>query len=354
MQILDGQLLLSATDLVNFLGCRHAAYLDLRDLTDPAPLPERDAATMLIFEKGIEHEKRYLASLKARGLAVVEIAPEGFDLVERSALARRTMRAGAAVIYQAALLAPPWHGYADFLERVAEPSSFGPWGYQAVDTKLGGRAKPEHAIQVAAYSKLLGIEQGRAPRHMHVMLGDNRRVSLRVSDFAHYHGVAQRRLEAFANRPPQSSVAEPCGHCRICRWQGRCEAEWEAADHLTLVANITRNQTRRLREAGIATVRALAALAAETRVPGIQPDTLGRLRASGRPASRQARHRRQPGRDAPARFGERFCQTGAPRSRRHLLRHRGSPVCRGRQPRIPFRARRRRRRRTPVHGFLGA
>ncbi len=278
MQILDGQLLLSATDLVNFLGCRHAAYLDLRDLTDPAPLPERDAATMLILEKGIEHEKRYLASLKARGLAVVEIAPEGFDLVERSALARRTMRAGAAVIYQAALLAPPWHGYADFLERVAEPSSFGPWGYQAVDTKLGGRAKPEHAIQVAAYSKLLGIEQGRAPRHMHVMLGDNRRVSLRVSDFAHYHGVAQRRLEAFANRPPQSSVAEPCGHCRICRWQGRCEAEWEAGDHLTLVANITRNQTRRLREAGIATIRALAALAAETRVPGIQPDTHGRLR----------------------------------------------------------------------------
>ena len=68
MQILAGRLLLSATDLVNFLGCRHATYLDLRDLTDPVELPERDAATVLIFEKGIEHEKRYLASLKARGL----------------------------------------------------------------------------------------------------------------------------------------------------------------------------------------------------------------------------------------------------------------------------------------------
>ena len=68
MQILAGKLLLSATDLVNFLGCKHASFLDLRDLTDPVEIPERDAATVLIFEKGIEHEKRYLASLKAREL----------------------------------------------------------------------------------------------------------------------------------------------------------------------------------------------------------------------------------------------------------------------------------------------
>src|SRR5437868_5601461 len=72
MQILDGRLLLSATDLVNFLGCRHATYLDLRDLADPVEIPARDAATGLIFEKGIEHEKRYLASVKARGLNVIE------------------------------------------------------------------------------------------------------------------------------------------------------------------------------------------------------------------------------------------------------------------------------------------
>jgi hypothetical protein len=78
MQFLAGNLLLSATDLVNFLGCRHSTYLDLRDLTDPVEIPERDAATLLIFEKGIEHEKRHLASLKARGFTVVEIAGEGF------------------------------------------------------------------------------------------------------------------------------------------------------------------------------------------------------------------------------------------------------------------------------------
>jgi predicted RecB family nuclease len=47
---------------------------------------------------------------------------------------------------------------------------------------------------------------------------------------------------------------------------------------LTLVANITRNQIRRLWEGGIGTVRALAASPAGARVPGIQLETLNRLR----------------------------------------------------------------------------
>jgi uncharacterized protein len=68
MQIVGGRLLLSASDLVNFLGCRHATYLDRRNLADQVEIPERDAATVLIFEKGLEH--------KAKGLRVVEVEAE--------------------------------------------------------------------------------------------------------------------------------------------------------------------------------------------------------------------------------------------------------------------------------------
>jgi uncharacterized protein len=277
MQILAGHLLFSATDLVNFLGCRHATYLDLRDLTNPAEMPERDAATVLIFEKGLEHERRYLASLQARGFGVIEIPGEGFDIAERTARTRQAVMTGAEVIYQAALVVPPWIGYADFLERVDEASNLGPWSYEAVDTKLPRRPKPEHVIQLTSYSRLIGSEQGRTPARMHVQLGNNERISLRVSDFIHYHSAAQGRLATFARRPPEASTGEPCGHCPTCRWKSRCEADWEATDHLTLVANITRHQIRRLWEAGISTVRGLAALPEGSRVQGIQRDTLNRL-----------------------------------------------------------------------------
>jgi len=178
VQFLDGKLLFSASDLVNFLGCKHATYLDRRDLDDPVEMPERDAATVLIFEKGIEHEKRHLAALKARGLIVVEVLSEGFDRAARTALTREVMQAGAEMIYQAALIMPPWLGDADFLERVKQASNLGAWSYEAVDTKLPRRAKPEHVIQLTTYSKLIGNEQGRTPTEMHVELGNNRRVSL--------------------------------------------------------------------------------------------------------------------------------------------------------------------------------
>src|SRR5262249_23667194 len=180
MQILSGRLLLSATDLVNFLGCRHATYLDLGDLTEPVELSEHDVATVLIFEKGLEHERRHLASLKARGFSVVEIPSEGFDIAERTARTQEVMRAGADVIYQAALAVPPWLGYADFLERVEETSNLGPWSYETVDTKLSKRPKPEHVIQLTSYSTLIGNEQGRIPERMHVHLGNNDRISLQV------------------------------------------------------------------------------------------------------------------------------------------------------------------------------
>jgi predicted RecB family nuclease len=278
VQFLDGKLLFSAGDLVNFLGCRHATYLDLRDLIEPAEIPQRDPAAVLIFQKGIEHEKRYLAGLKARGSTVVEVPAEGFDLPERARCTTEAMRAAADVIYQAALVVPPWLGYADFLERIEEPSSLSPWSYEAVDTKLTRTAKPEHVIQLTTYSRLVGNEQGRTPTEMHIELGNGKRTSLRVSDFIHYHLIAQRRLEAFADRPPEFSVAEPCSHCRICRWSDRCEAEWDTAEHLSLVANITRHQIRRLREAGILNLGMLAALPSGSRVSGIQPETVEKLR----------------------------------------------------------------------------
>src|SRR5437764_10927198 len=129
MQLIDGNLFLSASDLVNFLGCTHASSLDLRQQSDRVELPEPDPSKALIQKKGLEHERAYLAGLKASGRQVVEIAGNGLGLAERVVMTRQAMRSGAEVIYQAALVTPPWLGYADFLERVDEPSELGPWGY---------------------------------------------------------------------------------------------------------------------------------------------------------------------------------------------------------------------------------
>jgi hypothetical protein len=43
MRILNHTLSFSATDLVNFLRCRHLTYLDVFDLANPAPAADENA-----------------------------------------------------------------------------------------------------------------------------------------------------------------------------------------------------------------------------------------------------------------------------------------------------------------------
>jgi hypothetical protein len=61
-------LIFSATDLVNFLGCRRATFLDRRHLDEPMPLGAEDPLLVLLQQKGIAHEQRYLEKLRTHKL----------------------------------------------------------------------------------------------------------------------------------------------------------------------------------------------------------------------------------------------------------------------------------------------
>ncbi len=281
MRIHSGTITFSATDLVNFLGCKHASFLDRRNLDDPVPIGEDDPYVILLQEKGIEHERRYLESLRRDGRQVIEIASDG-SLAERVARTRDAMAAGAEVIYQGALLSSGWQGYADFLVRAPVESRLGSFSYEPLDTKLSRSAKPKHVLQLCVYARLLATEQGLIPSRIHIVLGDGSLIALPLSDFHYYFEIARQCLEDFVAHLPGTSVGQPCSHCGLCRWRERCEAEWDATDHLSLVANITRGQTVKLNDAGITTMTALASLARGARIASLQPETLTRLQGQAR------------------------------------------------------------------------
>src|SRR5439155_19044190 len=107
MQVLNAELLLSATDLVAFLECEHLSALDLLVARRLEVIEQtRTDSTELVARKGSEHERRYLESLIAQHLEVVTIhsSPDGPAAANEAAAATEAaMRAGANVIYQAAL-----------------------------------------------------------------------------------------------------------------------------------------------------------------------------------------------------------------------------------------------------------
>jgi uncharacterized protein len=275
----SGNLVLSPTDLCNYLGCPHATVLDLRQLSGP-PWPHTFSDTdQLLAQKGQEHETAHLRLLRDAGKVIAEIPSKGATFEDRVRLTDDALRGGVDVVYQAALAGRNWEGLADFLMKTDRPSALGPHSYEPTDAKLARRPEPGYLIQLGVYSELLGARQGLVPERVQLALGDGTQPRFRVRDFAAYVRRAQRRLERFTQAPPANSYPEPCPHCARCRWQERCAKQWEDDDDLSLVANIQRTQADKLKRAGIKTLAALAEMSPGTRVPDLNPDVCARLRA---------------------------------------------------------------------------
>lgn len=280
MRKLDDGRLFSASDLVNFLGCPQATRLDLRQLESPVELPPDDEQAVLLQEKGIAHERAFLARLREEGRTVWEI-PDAGSLAERVAKTRAALAEGPDVIYQGALHAGAWHGFSDFLLKTeGTPSRFGAYAYDIADTKLARTAKPKHVLQLSVYAQLLEAEQGTPPPRLHVVLGDGSTFTLNTNSVRHYGAIARTRFERFVAAAPEFETPDPCGHCTFCRWKFECDGHWQETEHLSLVAGVSRGQRVKLRDGGIVSMRALAQ--AEQGPGDLLPATFERLRAQAR------------------------------------------------------------------------
>ncbi len=287
MQLRDGACLFSATDVVSFLECEHLTVIDLQSLNDAGLRTEKaapDEAAELFARKGDEHERAYLARLRADGRTVVDIAAGGGNDDDKVARTLAAMQGGAEVIYQATLRVGHLFGHADFLRRVdGAASAFGPWRYEVADTKLARSPKAKFLVQLAFYSHLVTVAQRAGPRLMHVVLGDQTERSYRCADYMHYFRALLarflERVEALSAGEAAGTYPLPCAHCDLCHWSERCEARRLADDHLCQVASITRIQWGRLETQGFDTMARLAAMPAGTVVPKMHADVLTRLQS---------------------------------------------------------------------------
>jgi uncharacterized protein len=269
---------LSATDLSNFLGCRHRTGLEMAAAAGTLAKPRyADPQLERLFERGLEHERRYVASLHGGGRRVVDLSGEmNLELaVERT---HDAMRGGADVIVQAALSDGRWQGRPDVLVKVAKSSRLGAWSYEVEDTKLARETRAGAILQLGLYSEMLEVAQGKRPEHFRIVTPHGTH-EFRVGDFAAYFRLVRAGLDATSRGDPDAVAAasypEPCDHCEVCPWAKRCADRRRTDDHLSLVAGITRLQRRELEAHGVGTLTALAELREA-------PDGLERARLQAR------------------------------------------------------------------------
>jgi predicted RecB family nuclease len=158
MQMVDGQAVFSATDLVGFLACEHLTALELAAAAGLVKRPiRRDPELDVLHERGLAHESRYLADLQAAGRKATRIEADetvedrGQRLRRAAAETEAAIHRGDDVIYQATFFDGRWLGHADFLLRVEAPSALGPWSYEVVDTKLARHTKASALLQICSY-----------------------------------------------------------------------------------------------------------------------------------------------------------------------------------------------------------
>ena len=269
MQKLNGQLVLSPTDLTKHLACRHVTGLDLEVLRGNRPKPVVDDDDLqLIFKKGLAHERDFLDHLKSEGRSVVEI-PTRFDAGGRQEAESQTvgaMQSGADVVYQGTFFDGMWGGQADFLLRVERPSELGDWSYEIADTKLARRLKVPALLQMSTYADRLTQLQGVEPAHLYVVTGDKETHQWRLVDVSSYAHRARARLRNFVENPPHTEPV-PVLHCGQCRWIATCAAQWKKADDLSLVAFMRNDHRELLKNHGVSTLAELGASNADELPP---------------------------------------------------------------------------------------
>lgn len=253
---MQNKLVLSATDLANHLACPHVTTLNMAVARGEVEEPTwEDPHLAVLRQRGLEHEKAYLETLRSRGLAVVDLSEQSGNASTLAA-----MRDGIPVIYQGSLRSGNWNGRTDVLLRVERPSALGRWSYEAVDCKLASQTKAETVLQLCLYCELLGELQGCQPEWFHVIRPEVgfQPESYRTASFAAYYRAVKRSLEAAVRDENAKTYPEPVSHCEMCRWWKRCDQQLRRDDHLSFVAGATKLHRKELAVHQVTSLEALA------------------------------------------------------------------------------------------------
>jgi uncharacterized protein len=255
MRIINQSIHYSASDLVNFLGCRHLTELDRKTALGEIDPPDwSNPALVLIQQKGIEHEQAYVAHLKSQGLEVFEL--EGHSTNETNVAISK----GYDIITQARFEKDGWVGIADILRKVPGESELGEYYYEVEDTKLARETKAGTVLQLCLYSELLGELQGRIPEYMYVVKPgiDFPKDIFRFPEFEAYYRFVKNRFHQVILAEPVPTYPLPVAKCDTCRWWKECNTKWHVDDHLCLIAGVRSHQMKELEQQGISSLEKYA------------------------------------------------------------------------------------------------
>ncbi len=278
MQYKNEEIFFSPSDMITFLEAPFASHMErslLEDKSKSVFLDPEDPMLVNLRQKGFEHENSFLSHLVSEGKNVLEIRNETSE--QMLSKTREAMVEGVDVIAQAYLQKDNFAGIADFLIKVNGASNLGDYHYEVWDTKLSKKTKPYFAIQLCSYAEMLENIQGLRPEKLAVVLGDKKIVELRTQDYFAYFNILKSSFIRFHENWNVSQLPDPAESKTHGRWSEYAKKILEERRHLSLIANITQSQIKRLENAGINTIDDAANMSAQT-IPKLGEDISERIK----------------------------------------------------------------------------
>lgn len=231
------------TELIDFLQCRHMAFLKKSGIQGEEVLSEE---VQLLRQKGLEHEEEYLKSLEGDVVEIDSDAP----LEEQSRLTREAMNEGKDYIYQAYLENDHLAGYPDFMEKVSKESDLGSFSYRILDTKLSNTASAANAVQLIHYAEIAEEIQGAPLEDLLVIHGNKKESVIKKNDYYDYYKEVLREYELFLNGD-ESTEPFPKPYCKSCAYQSQCQKYWQEKDHLSCINKLKHADLEKLQILGL-------------------------------------------------------------------------------------------------------
>ncbi|QRN03553.1 TM0106 family RecB-like putative nuclease [Legionella sp. MW5194] len=280
MYLESSQMVFSPSDLTQFMESPFASWMEHLAIKHPDLLPAADEADPLLSvlrDKGNQHESELLAGFRAKGLTIVTL--HGRHNAYQATI--EAMENGVDVIYQAHLQGLPFRGYADFLIKTDGKSRFGNYCYEIWDTKLAKSVKPHFLVQLCCYAEMLEAMQQARADYLTAVLGNKEQMRFRVNDYFYFYQNLKWQFLAAHQAFEPTQCPDPASSRHWGRWSTHAQHRLLTADHLIQVATITSGQIKKLHDAGITTMTALAEARVNS-VKGIKPELFTRLQAQAR------------------------------------------------------------------------
>ena len=279
MQLKNRSLFFSPSDLIVFMESSFASHMErcrLQDISHANLMDPKDPLLKNLQKKGIEHEDAFLKSLIQDGKNVSIV--ENTETKNRLIQTRKAMKDGVDVIAQAYLELDAFGGVADFLFKVPGKSLLGDYHYEVWDTKLSKKMKPYFAIQLCCYAEMLENEQGIRPKNVAIVLGDKKIKHIRVQDYFSYYTTLKSTFMSFHIKWKIDLQPDPAESTTHGRWSKFALSILVERRHLSLIANITKTQIKRLETVGITTIDDIANTSLKN-VPKLNHEIFERLKS---------------------------------------------------------------------------